>query len=71
MREVEVPIVPAAMDYDLLMMARELTGIDDTEELLHEALQALLHRESAKRLAALGGAEPQLKLTRRRRPLTP
>lgn len=67
MREVEVPVVPAPMEFDLLMMARELTGIDDTEELVREALQALIQRESAKRLAALGGTEPQLKLPRRRR----
>jgi predicted RNase H-like HicB family nuclease len=69
-REVEVPVLPAHMDYDLVMMARELTGTDDTEELVHEALQALIQRESAKRLAALGGTEPQLKITRRRRLLT-
>jgi predicted nucleotidyltransferase len=68
-REVEVPVLPAHMDYDLIMMARELTGMDDTEELLHEALQALVQRESARRLAALGGTEPQLKVPRRRRPL--
>ena len=67
MREIDVPVVPAPMDFDLLMMARELTGTDDTEELVREALQALIQRESAKRLAALGGTEPQLKLTRRRR----
>lgn len=69
-REVEVPVVPAHMGYDLLMMARELTGIDDTEALVQEALQALIQRESAKRLAALGGTEPELKVPRRRRPLT-
>jgi predicted RNase H-like HicB family nuclease len=69
-REVEVPVLPAHMNYDLVMMARELTGTDDTEGLVHEALQALIQRESAKRLAALGGTEPQLKITRRRRALT-
>lgn len=68
MLEVEVPVVPALMEFDLLMMARELTGTDDTEEHVREALQALIQRESAKRLAALGGTEPQLKLSRRRRP---
>ena len=68
MREVDVPVVPAPIEFDLLMMARELTGTDDTEELVREALQTLIQRESAKKLAALGGTEPQLKLPRRRRP---
>jgi hypothetical protein len=67
MLEVEVPVVPASMEFDLLMMARELTGTDDTEELVREALQALIERESAKKLAALGGTEPELALPRRRR----
>lgn len=72
MREVEVPVVPAPTEYDLIMMARELTGTDDTDELVRQALQALVQRESGKRLAALGGTEPQLQLTRRRRaPTTP
>lgn len=68
-RDVEVAVMPSQCDADLLMMARELTGTLDAEALVHEALQALIQRESAKRLAALGGSEPQLTITRRRRPL--
>jgi len=35
--------------------------------LLHAGLEALIARESARRLAALGGTEPALRRTRRRR----
>ncbi|MGI8896124.1 MAG: type II toxin-antitoxin system VapB family antitoxin, partial [Casimicrobiaceae bacterium] len=34
---------------------------------IHEGLKALIERESARRLARLGGSEPQLKHVRRRR----
>ena len=49
------------IDDDLLRQAMELTGITDKATLLHESLQALIERESARRLALLGGSEPQLK----------
>ena len=40
--------------------AAALTGISQRPVLIHEALKALIERESAKRLAALGASEPDL-----------
>ena len=49
-----------ALDDDLLAKAQALTGISEKTALVREALTALIQRESAKRLALLGGSEPQL-----------
>lgn len=49
-----------ALDDDLLAKAQALTGVSEKTALLREALRALIQRESAKRLALLGGSEPQL-----------
>jgi len=48
--------------------AKERTGITDTASLMREALDALIQREAAHRLAALGGTMPDLELPPRRRP---
>jgi hypothetical protein len=56
-------------DEDLVMRARELTGIRDTTELVREGLRALIAREAGKRLAALGGTQPDLADVPRRRPV--
>jgi len=55
-----------ALDDDLLSKAQALTGVVEKTALVREALQALIQRESAKRLALLGGSEPQLKDVPRR-----
>jgi len=55
------------IDEKLLERARELTGIQEKTALVHAGLQALIAREAAKRLAALGGTEPGLRAIRRRR----
>ncbi|QLQ34027.1 MAG: type II toxin-antitoxin system VapB family antitoxin [Candidatus Thiothrix singaporensis] len=55
------------LDDDLLRQAAELTGIAEKAALLRESLKALIERESARRLALLGGSEPQLEATPRRR----
>ena len=55
------------LDDDLLEDARKLTGIEERTVLLHEALRALIARESARRLARLGGTEPRLRPVPRRR----
>lgn len=55
-----------ALDDELVAEARELTGITEKSDLVHEALKALIERESARRLARLGGKEPQLIAPRRR-----
>jgi len=49
-----------AIDDDLLAKAQALTGVTEKTALIREALRALIQRESAKRLALLGGSEPQL-----------
>jgi Arc/MetJ family transcription regulator len=55
------------IDDDLLDEAVRLTGLTAKAELVREALRALIERESARRLARLGGSEPQLKPVPRRR----
>ncbi|MBP9712929.1 MAG: type II toxin-antitoxin system VapB family antitoxin [Sterolibacterium sp.] len=59
-----------ALDDDLLAKAQMLTGLSEKTALLREALQALIQRESAKRLALLGGSEPELNDIPRRRAKT-
>jgi hypothetical protein len=51
----------------LVKKASELTGIKEKTTLVKLGLQALIARESARRLAKLGGAERQLKPIPRRR----
>ncbi len=55
------------IDDDLLAEARRMTGIDERAALLREGLKALIQRESARRLARLGGAEKSLRAAPRRR----
>ena len=56
-----------ALDDDLLARAIDLTGIEEKTALVREALNALVERESARRLARLGGSQPDLKIAPRRR----
>ena len=56
-----------ALDDDLLAKAQALTGLQEKSTLVREALKALIARESARRLAALGGSEPDLEPPPRRR----
>ena len=60
-----------ALDDDLLERARELTGLQEKSALVREALRALIERESARRLARLGGSEPELAAPPRRRSALP
>ena len=55
------------LDDALLDRARKLSGLSERSTLLREALQALIQRESARRLARLGGTEPRLRAPPRRR----
>lgn len=57
-----------ALDDDLIRIAQEFTGVEEKTALIREALKALIERESARRLAALGGSMPGLKNIPRRRP---
>ena len=52
---------------DLLAKAMQLTGIKEKTALVHAGLKALVSRESARRLALLGGTQKDLKPIRRRR----
>jgi Arc/MetJ family transcription regulator len=56
-----------ALDDDLLAEAQRLTGTTEKTALVREALGALIERESARRLARLGGSEPDLDDAPRRR----
>jgi Arc/MetJ family transcription regulator len=55
------------IDDNLLSEAQRLSGLTEKAALVREALQALIERESARRLARLGGSEPQLKPVPRRK----
>jgi len=55
------------IDDDLLAKAMKLAGPLDRSAMVREGLKALIERESAKRLARLGGTQPALKVARRRR----
>ncbi len=57
-----------ALDDDLLAEAEALTGVKEKTALVREALRALIERESARRLARLGGSDPKAKAPPRRRP---
>lgn len=56
-----------ALDDELLTKAHALTGLREKSALVREALKALIERESARRLARLGGSEPALTAPPRRR----
>jgi Arc/MetJ family transcription regulator len=56
-----------ALDDELLAKAQEYTGVKEKSALVREALKALVERESARRLARLGGTQRKLKAPPRRR----
>ncbi len=55
------------LDDNLLSEASSYTNIREKSALLREALKALIQRESARRLASLGGSQPGIKPIPRRR----
>ena len=57
-----------ALDDALLARAQAFTGLTERSALIREALNALIERESARRLALLGGSEPMLEVPPRRQP---
>ena len=56
-----------SLNDDLVARAQALTGLKEKSAVVREALKALIERESARRLARLGGTEPDLKMMPRRR----
>ncbi|MCY4635976.1 MAG: type II toxin-antitoxin system VapB family antitoxin [Acidobacteria bacterium] len=56
------------IDDELIERAARLTGVEEKTALVRQGLEALIARESARRLAALGGSEKDLRPIPRRRP---
>jgi len=56
------------LDDELLAEAHRLTGVTERTTLIRHGLEALIERESARRLAKLAGTEPNVKSAPRRRP---
>jgi len=55
------------LDDELVKKAMAYTGITETSVLLREALTQMVRREALRRLAALGGSDPEASLPPRRR----
>ena len=55
------------LNEELVTKAQTLTGLKEISSLVREALTALIERESARRLARLGGSEPSMAAIERRR----
>jgi len=58
------------LDDAMLARAQALTGLREKTETIHAGLEALIARESARRLAALGGSDSGATAPPRRRPAT-
>ncbi len=56
------------IDEELLEEAQRLTGIKERSVLIRMGLEALVQRECSRRLARMGGSQPDLKDIPRRRP---
>ena len=56
------------IDDELYEKAVAITGVHEKSALFRESLKALIERESARRLAKLGGSEPELTSIPRRKP---
>ena len=56
-----------AIDDELLRKAQDYTGVKEKTALVREALTALVQREAARRLAAIGGSVPDFPDIPRRR----
>jgi Arc/MetJ family transcription regulator len=56
------------IDEELLAQAQRVTGVNERTALIRAGLQALIARESARRLARLGGSDVKLRSVPRRRP---
>ena len=59
--------VAVDLDEELLSAARQATGVSEPTALVNAGLKALIERQSARRLASVGGTESQLKAMGRRR----
>ena len=59
------------LDEELVSRAQRISGVKERTAVIHEGLKALIERESARRLARLGGSEPKLQPVPRRRSRSP
>ena len=55
------------LNAELIKKAAHLTGVGEKTALIHLGLEALIARESARRLAQLGGSQKRLRPIPRRR----
>jgi Arc/MetJ family transcription regulator len=55
------------IDDELLATAKEYANIQETAAMIREALTAYVQLQAARRLAKLGGSDPDAKLPPRRR----
>lgn len=65
--EIRIMRTTLNIDDQLFEEAVRLTGVREKTALVRESLKALIQRESARRLAQLGGSEPELEDIPRRR----
>jgi Arc/MetJ family transcription regulator len=65
--EVEKMRTTIVLDDELLAKAQAYTGIEEKSAVVREALTALVQREAARRLARLGGTQPNFSVAPRRR----
>jgi Arc/MetJ family transcription regulator len=56
------------LDDKLLEAAKKYAGSDETSTVVRQALTAFVQREAGRRLAKLGGSDPDAKAAPRRRP---
>ena len=56
-----------AIDDELFAQAQQYAGVTEKSAVVNEALKAFVEREAARRLAGLGGKEPDAKAPPRRR----
>ncbi|HEY4995499.1 MAG TPA: type II toxin-antitoxin system VapB family antitoxin, partial [Aestuariivirga sp.] len=50
------------IDDELLEKAKDYSGIEGTKDVVHAALTQMIQREAGRRLAKLGGSQPDLKV---------
>lgn len=59
--------VTLSLDDEPVATAQDVTGLTDMSLLVRQALEALIHRQAARRMMELGGTQPDLKAAPRRR----
>ena len=56
------------IDDELLATAKQYANLDETSAMVREALRAYVQLEAGRRLARLGGSDPNAKVAPRKRP---